>query len=128
MGKVLKIANALSAEISQTDLSIAHRLPSKGNGLIPILHCSILQKSGQNKYPQEKEIYGSKLKLKNVRIFEDLPIPRVSFFHMMKKVDRIADVWTRDGVINYIWKADGLKYKIHILYHGGGFLKYNMMC
>ena len=31
MGKVLKIANPISAVVFQTVLSLAHRLPSKGN-------------------------------------------------------------------------------------------------
>ena len=45
---------------------------------------------------------------------------------MMKNDDRVGDVWTRDGVINYISKTDGLVYKIHKLFDGGGFHNYNI--
>ena len=122
--KVLEVAKKMDANVTEWDISIAHRLPSLKPGPKPIIVrfarrvARISMLKNKKKLPERN--------LPNVRVYEDLTMARIRFFNLMKADSRINKAWTRDGTIFFIWKEDNKTYTINNLYDGGLFLEYSI--
>ena len=122
--KVLELAKTIDAEVVSSDISIAHRLPSRRPGSKPIIVRFARRIARINILKNKKKL--KDLAGNQIRIFEDLSTARIRFCNLMRADTRINNVWTRDGVIHFIWKEDEKKYTLNNLFEGGLFLGYNI--
>ena len=124
--EVVEVATKIGAKVSETDISIAHRLPTRKAGPKPIIVRFARRVARINLLKNRKRLAEPELNLNNIRVFEDLTTARVRFFNMMKNDNRISKLWTRDGTIFFIWKNDNQTYTITNLYEGGLFSDYKI--
>ena len=103
--KVIDIANKVGSNLEKSNISIAHRLPTRSQGPRPII-ARFANRSSRIDLLRNKKKFKDIDELKNVRVFEDLTLARVKFFNMMKTDTRIENVWTREGTINYKLAGD----------------------
>ena len=82
--KLTKIATAIGAYISESDVSIAHRLPTRKHHprTMIVRFTRIIGKV--NLLRNKKKLFQSST-MRDVKIFEDLTAPGVKFLHLMKK-------------------------------------------
>ena len=123
IAKVVEISHDIGANVRASDISIAHRLPSRSNRGKPII-VRFARRIAKINLLRNKKKMADKEGLKNISVFEDLSKARVNFIKMMKSDCRIKSAWTRESVIHYVWKADERLYRIDGLYEGGSSLKY----
>ena len=122
--KVLELAKKIDANVVSSDISIAHRLPSKRPGPKPIIVRFARRIAKINLLRNKKKL--QEPGWNQIRVYEDLTTARMRFFNLMKSDTRISNVWTREGTIHYIWKDDNNKYTINNLFEGGLFLSYDI--
>ena len=122
--KVLELAKKIDANVVSSDISIAHRLPSKRPGPKPIIVRFARRIAKINILRNKKKL--QEPGWNQIRVYEDLTTARMRFFNLMKSDTRISNVWTREGTIHYIWKDDNNKYTINNLFEGGLFLSYDI--
>ena len=122
---VLTVSNSINANITEQDISTAHRLPSRGAGVKPVIVKFTRRVKKTHLLQRKKELASTDL-YNNVKIFEDLTKARMNFLRMMKSDTRIQSAWTREGSIYFLWKDDQNVHKIHGLYEGGDTLKYSL--
>ena len=96
--EVVKLANKIEVNVDEQDISIAHRLPSSQRGKRPIIvrfnrRVSKIEMLKKKKSLENLDGYA------NVKVFEDISRPRLQFFNLMKRDNRIAMVWTRESNI-----------------------------
>ena len=118
---VVNLASEIGVKLEETDISIAHRLPSKGH-IKPVI-VKFIRRSTKIAMLKKKKIIPSNL---SAKIYEDISRERLAFVNLMRSDIRINATWTREGAIFYEWKPDGLVYKINGLYEGGVDLSYNL--
>ena len=124
--KVVDISNAIEAQISENDISIADRLPSRNAGNKPVIVRFARRIKKIDLLKKKKNLVNHE-DLRDIKIFEDLSAARVNFLKIMRSDERIQSTWTREGTIFFIWKADEKLYKkINGLYEGGQFLDYKL--
>ena len=122
--KVVEVAKLIGANVSSTDISIAHRLPSRKQDEKPIIVRFARRIARLNILRNKKKL--KETNASNIRVFEDLTTARLRFFNIMKADMRISKVWTREGTIFFVWKEDSKTYTIQNLFDGGLFLNYEM--
>ena len=122
--KVIQVANLIEAKVTNNDISIAHRLPSRKPGEKPIIVRFARRVARMNILRNKKKLKESNSR--NIRIFEDLTTPRLRFFNLMKADTRISKVWTREGTIFFVWREDNKTYTVQNLFDGGLFLDYDI--
>ena len=98
--KVTKVATAIGAYISESDISIAHRLPTRNHHPRTMIACFARRIGKVNLLRNKKKLFQSST-MRDVKIFEHLTAPGVKFLHLMKKDARIETVWTREGYIYF---------------------------
>ena len=88
IAKVVEISHDIGANVRASDISIAHRLPSRSNRGKPII-VRFARKIAKINLLRNKKKMADKEGLKNISVFEDLSKARVNFIKMMKSDCRI---------------------------------------
>ena len=122
--KVIDVSNSIDAGLSENDISVAHRLPSRMH-LKPVI-VRFSRRVAKIKLLQNKKKLASLNGLNDVKIYEDITRPRMNFIKLMRSDNRVESVWTRDGTIFFVWKQDKNIYKIEGLFEGGSFMDYSL--
>ena len=123
--EVVKLANKIEVNVDEQDISIAHRLPSSQRGKRPIIvrfnrRVSKIEMLKKKKSLENLDGYA------NVKVLEDSSRPRLAFFNLMKRDNRIAMVWTRESNIFFQYKNERSIQKTTGLYEGGDELGYQL--
>ena len=123
--EIVKLANKIEVNVYEQDISIADRLPSaqRGKRAIIVRFNSRVLKIEMLK---KKKILENLVGYANVKVFEDNSRPRLAFFNLMKRDNRIAMVWIRERNIFYQYKNERSIQKITGLNEGGDELGYQL--
>ena len=81
--KIVNISNALEAQISENDISIAHRLPSRNPGNKPVIN-RFARRIKKIELLKKKKTLVNHEELRDIKIFEDLSAARVNFLKIMR--------------------------------------------
>lgn len=114
-----------AAHIQLNDISIAHRLPSRNKQQPRPIIARFCRRISKIDLLKSKKNLKDNDRYKNVKIFEDLTLPRIKFVNTIKRDDRIETFWTREGNIFFKWKNDNKTNVVRGLYEGGILLDYN---
>ena len=120
----LDVTADLNVNVDATDISIAHRLPSRYKNR-PII-VKFTRRIKKIEVLKNKRALEESPSFYNVTILEDASKPRLNFLKLMKGDERISSSFIRDGVIHYRW-MDGKMYRINNLFEGGWFLNYSLI-
>ena len=96
--KIVDISYALEAQISENDISIAHRLPSRNAGNKPVI-VRFARRIKKIYLLKKKKNLINHEDLRDIKLFEDLSAARVNFLKIMRSDERIQSTWTREGTI-----------------------------
>ena len=121
---IRELASEMNVQLDKRDISIANRLLSKSANR-PVIVKFTRRVSKINMLRCKRNLRSSS-KYGNVRIYEDVNRARLNFFNLIKTDPRIKNAWSREGVIFYIWRFDGITYKFNDLYEAGVSLDYNV--
>ena len=119
--KVLEISKEINAEVSEVDISIAHRLPGRG-ATKPIIVKFARRVAKINIMRQKRQLRNDN---SNVRIVEDITKARSNFIRMMRSNETITSVWTKENAIFYTKVNDNNRYRFNNLYDGAKDLGYS---
>ena len=122
--KSSSLAKEAGAEVKDDDISIAQRLPSR-TGRPRSIIVRFTRRVKKIDLLHSKKTLKTKVNYENIRVFEDIPVPRLKFFNLMKSDSRIANVWTREGTIFYKWVDDNTVNTLRGLFDAGIELGYN---
>ena len=122
--KVIDVSNSIDAGLSENDISVAHRLPSRMH-LKPVV-VSFSRRVAKIKLLQNTKKLASLSGLNDVKIYEDITRPRKNFIKLMRSDNRVESVWTRDGTVFFVCKQYKKIYKIQGLFEGGSFMDYSL--
>ena len=102
MKHVVSLANTTGAPINESDISVAHRLPSN-RGPKPII-VRFARKVAEVSIMQNKKVTVNSQVFKDVKVYEELTKPRLNFVKILQEDARFEIVCTREGTIHNISK------------------------
>ena len=102
--KVIDVSNSIDAGLSENDISVAHRLPSRMH-LKPFI-VRFSRTVSKIKFLQNKKKLESLSGVNDVKIYQDITRPGMNFIKLMRSDNRLESVWTSDGTIFFVWKQD----------------------
>ena len=124
MSKVLEIAGLIEADVKESDISIAHRLPARGPNRPIIVKFS--RRVAKVQMMRRKRELKNKESGKDIRIVEDVSKARANFMGMLRADNRLNYVWSKEGTIYYTKVNDDTFCRITNLLDGAFELGYNV--
>ena len=125
MKTVLDISTCLEAGLQLSDISIAHRLPSRFSSSAKPIVVRFSRRVAKIELLRRKKDLKSIPELSHIRISEDITKARLNFLQMIRQDQRIDSCWTKEGTLYYVWKENHMIYKINGLYQGAIDLQYS---
>ena len=122
INKLVNLACEMGAAVDKNDISIAHRLPSKGNGNRPVI-VRFSRRVGKIDLLKKKKTL-TKKQFERVSVYEDLTKARLHFLQILIQDARIESSCSREGTLFNKWMADQKVYRGTGLFDGGSFLQY----
>ena len=119
--KVLEISKEINAEVSEVDISIAHRLPGRG-ATKPIIVKFARRVAKINIMRQKRQLRNDN---SNVRIVEDITKARSNSIRIMRSNETNTSDWTNENAIFYTKVNDNNRYRFNNLYDGAKDLGYS---
>ena len=107
---IVKLASDIGIQISQSDISVSHRLPGPRGKPRPII-AKFVRRDTKSLIMKNKKNLNSNPQYKQVYINDDFTQLRGKLIRAMKDDDKILKVWTIDGKIFCIVKEDGREVK-----------------
>ena len=123
MRKVLDVAGQIEADVNEVDISIAHRLPTRG-ATRPIIVRFARRIAKVNLMRKKRELRRND-HTKDIRVVEDVSKARSIFIGMLRSDERINNVWTKEGSVLYTKVNDDKVFKFSNLLSGAYDLGYS---